>query len=58
MPNPTVTLYNSQLFVGPNGECLGRHQKPMPTVGERLVHTGGYGDTLGAFQTEFRPAAG
>jgi nitrilase len=27
----------------------------MPTVGERLVHMGGYGDTFGAFQTEFGP---
>jgi aliphatic nitrilase len=58
MPNTTGTLYNSQLFLGPDGEYLGRHQKLMPTVGERLVHTGGYGDTLGAFQTEFGPASG
>ena len=27
----------------------------MPTVGERLVHMGGFGDTFGAFQTEFGP---
>jgi nitrilase len=58
MPNTTGTLYNSQLFLGPNGEYIGRHQKLMPTVGERLVHTGGHGDTLGAFQTEFGPASG
>jgi nitrilase len=58
VPNTTGTLYNSQLFLGPNGEYLGRHQKLMPTVGERLVHTGGHGDTLGAFQTEFGPASG
>ncbi len=30
----------------------------MPTVGERLVHMGGYGDTFGAFQTEFGPMSG
>ena len=30
----------------------------MPTVGERLVHTGGFGDTFGAFQTEFGPMSG
>jgi len=58
VPNTTGTLYNSQLFIGPNGDYLGRHQKLTPTVGERLVHTGGYGDTLGAFQTEFGPASG
>ena len=27
----------------------------MPTVGERLVHTGGYGDTMRAVPTEFGP---
>ena len=58
VPNTTGTLYNSQLFLGPSGEYLGRHQKLMPTVGERLVHAGGYGDTLGAFRTEFGPASG
>ena len=35
-----------------------KHQKIMPTVGERLVHMGGYGDTFGAFQTEFGPMSG
>jgi nitrilase len=37
---------------------IGKHQKIMPTVGERLVHTGGYGDTFGAFGTEFGPISG
>jgi aliphatic nitrilase len=58
LPNTTGTLYNSQLFLGPHGEYLGRHQKLTPTVGERLVHAGGHGDTLGAFPTEFGPASG
>ena len=35
-----------------------KHQKIMPTVGERLVHMGGYGDTFGAFQSEFGPMSG
>lgn len=56
-PNTIGTLFNSQLFIGPDGSLLGKHQKLMPTVGERLVHMGGYGDTLGAFQTEFGPAS-
>ena len=30
----------------------------MPTVGERLVHMGGYGDTFGAFPSEFGPMSG
>ena len=57
LPNTFGTLYNSQVFIGPGGELLGKHQKLMPTVGERLVHTGGHGDTLSAFQTEFGPAS-
>jgi aliphatic nitrilase len=57
VPNTFGTLYNSQVFIGPKGEYLGKHQKLMPTVGERLVHTGGHGDTLTAFQTDFGPAS-
>jgi aliphatic nitrilase len=57
IPNTFGTLYNSQVFIGPSGEYLGKHQKLMPTVGERLVHTGGHGDTLNAFQTDFGPAS-
>ena len=57
LPNTFGTLYNTQVFIGPGGELLGKHQKLMPTVGERLVHTGGHGDTLNAFQTEFGPAS-
>ena len=30
----------------------------MPTVGERLVHAGGHGDTFGAFATDFGPVTG
>lgn len=56
-PNTTGTLYNSQVFLGPDGSLLGRRQKIMPTVGERLVHTGGGGDSMAAFQTDFGPAS-
>jgi nitrilase len=58
MPNTLGTMFNSQLYVGPDGTLIGKHQKIMPTVGERLVHTGGFGDTFGAFQTEFGPMSG
>ena len=57
VPNTFGTLFNSQVFIGPDGELIGKHQKLMPTVGERLVHAGGHGDTLGAFQTDFGPAS-
>ena len=57
LPNTFGTLYNSQVFLGPGGEYLGKRQKLMPTVGERLVHAGGHGDALSAFQTDFGPAS-
>jgi nitrilase len=31
------TLYNTQLYLGPDGSLLGKHRKLMPTGGERLV---------------------
>lgn len=58
MPNTIGTMYNTQVYIGPDGQLIGKHQKIMPTVGERLVHTGGHGDTFGAFRTEFGPVSG
>lgn len=58
LPQTIGTMYNSQVYIGPDGRMIGKHQKIMPTVGERLVHTGGFGDTFGAFQTEFGPMSG
>ncbi len=55
LPQTIGTMFNSQVYLGPDGTLLGKHQKIMPTVGERLVHMGGFGDTFGAFQTEFGP---
>jgi nitrilase len=58
VPNTIGTLFNTQLYIGPDGALIGKHQKIMPTVGERLVHTGGHGDTFGAFQAAFGPMSG
>ena len=55
LPRTIGTMFNTQVYLGPDGRLLGKHQKIMPTVGERLVHMGGFGDTFGAFQTEFGP---
>lgn len=57
-PMTMGTMFNTQVFIGPDGRYLGKHRKIMPTVGERLVHTGGFGDTLGAVSTEFGPISG
>jgi nitrilase len=58
LSNTLGTMYNSQLYISPDGELLGKHQKFMPTVGERLVHALGYGDTFGTFQSEYGPMSG
>jgi aliphatic nitrilase len=57
-PGTLGTLYNSQVFIDRNGRILGKHQKLTPTLGERLVHTGGFGDTLRCFDTEFGKISG
>ena len=58
LPQTIGTMFNTQVYIGPDGKLIGKHQKIMPTVGERLVHMGGFGDTFGAFQTEFGPMSG
>ena len=58
IPNTIGTMFNTQVYIGPDGRLIRKHQKIMPTVGERLVHTGGHGDTFGAFQSEFGPMSG
>jgi aliphatic nitrilase len=58
LPQTLGTMFNTQVWIGPNGQLLGKHQKIMPTVGERLVHMGGFGDTFGAFRTKFGPVSG
>lgn len=57
-PGTTGTMYNSQLFLGPGGEIIGKRRKIMPTGGERLVHALGSGDGLLPVETEFGPMSG
>jgi nitrilase len=57
-PRTTSTMWNTQLFIDRTGEILGKHQKLVPTNGERLVHTGGHGGTLKAVQTHFGAMSG
>ena len=56
--NTDGTMYNTQIFIGPDGNYLGKHQKVMPTVGERYVHALGGADTFGVIQSEFGPISG
>jgi nitrilase len=52
------TLYNTQLWFGPDGSLLGLHRKLMPTGGERLVWGYGDGSTLPVFDTPFGRVGG
>jgi aliphatic nitrilase len=58
LPQTIGTMFNTQIYFGPDGGIIRKHQKIMPTGGERLVHMGGFGDTFGAFPTEFGPMSG
>ncbi len=45
------TIYNTQVFIGPQGEVIGAHRKLMPTLNERMVWGMGDGSDLGAYDT-------
>jgi nitrilase len=47
------TLYNTLLYLGPDGSLLRRHRKLMPTGGERTVWGMGDGSGLGVVSTPF-----
>lgn len=47
------TLYNSMVYIGPDGKLLGKHRKLMPTGAERLLWGSGDGSTLTVIETPF-----
>lgn len=46
------SLYNTVMYMGPDGGILGKHRKLIPTGGERLMWSQGGGDTLVSFDTD------
>lgn len=54
----TGSLFNTQLFIDRTGRIIGKHQKLVPTIGERIVHSNGAAETLGPFETEYGPVSG
>jgi len=47
------TLYNTLLYLGPDGSILGKHRKLIPTAGERLVWGQGVEADLEVFHLPF-----
>lgn len=52
------SIYNSLLYIGPDGEILGHHQKLVPTVAERTVWAYGDPATLEVYETDIGRLSG
>ena len=57
-PTSMGTMYNSLLVIDRDGSIAGVRRKIVPTVGERIVHTAGSGDSVRVFPTEFGAISG
>jgi nitrilase len=52
------TLFNTLLYIGPDGAILGKHRKLIPTGGERLVWGRGDGSDLEVYTLPFGRVSG
>jgi nitrilase len=56
-PGSTGTLFNTQILIGSDGRLAGKHQKLLPTLGERIVHAAGGRETQVTFSSELGPVS-
>jgi nitrilase len=52
------TLYNTQLFIDSSGNIIGKHQKLVPTITERMVHAPGTAATQRTFPSNIGNLSG
>jgi len=52
------SIFNTLLYIGSDGEILGKHRKLIPTGGERLMWSQGDGDTMVSFDTQLGKLGG
>ena len=53
-----ASLYNTLLYISPEGDLLGKHRKLVPTAPERMVWAQGDGSTLEVYDTSLGKLGG
>ena len=53
-----ASMYNTLLYIDPEGNLLGKHQKLVPTAPERMVWAQGNGSTLEVYDTTLGKLSG
>ena len=53
-----ASLFNTLLYIGPDGSILGKHRKLVPTGGERLIWGRGDGSDLEVYTLPFGRVGG
>ena len=57
-PDTAGTMYNTLVFVDADGTLVGSRRKLVPTIDERLFHTGGTGEDVRTFETSLGTIGG
>ncbi|HKX77610.1 MAG TPA: carbon-nitrogen hydrolase family protein [Novosphingobium sp.] len=57
-PVSVGTIYNTLVFIGPDGAILGKHRKLVPTWAEKLTWANGDGSSLKVYDTAIGPLGG